>query len=66
MFVLKYQIYNYNRMAGKKWCEYCRINISYNKKDIQDHEQTRLHLQNKQRTIKFERIKKQQDEKQQR
>jgi len=44
-------------MAGKKWCEFCRINISYTKKDIEAHEATRLHLQNKQKQIKFERIK---------
>ena len=50
-------------MGGKKWCEYCRINLNYNKKEIQEHEQTRLHLQNKQRHIKHERIKIQQADK---
>ncbi len=44
-------------MAGKKWCEYCRINLPYSKKDIESHEATRTHLQNKQKAIKFERIK---------
>ena len=47
-------------MGGTKWCEYCRINLPYNKKDIQAHEETRMHLQNKQKAIKFERIKIQQ------
>lgn len=50
-------------MAGKKWCEYCRINLPYNKKDIQEHEETRLHLQNKQRAIKFQRMSIQREEK---
>ena len=49
-------------MGGKKWCEYCRININYNKKEIQEHEQTRMHLHNKQKTIKYDRIKIQQAE----
>ena len=40
--------------------------MPYNKKDIQEHEETRLHLQNKQKAIKFERIKIQQQDKQQR
>lgn len=53
-------------MPGKKWCEYCRINLPYNKKDIQEHEETRLHLRNKQKTIQFQRIKTQRAEKQQR
>jgi hypothetical protein len=44
-------------MAGKKWCEYCRINIGFSKKEIQEHEETRMHLQNKQKEIIFQRIK---------
>ena len=44
-------------MAGKKWCEYCRINLPYSKKDIENHEATRQHLQNKQKAIQIERIK---------
>jgi len=47
------QFYNSFEMPGKKWCEYCRINLSYNKKDIQEHEETRLHLRNKQKSIQF-------------
>lgn len=52
-------LYNYKRFAmpGKKWCEYCRINLPFEKKAIQDHESTRLHIQNKQRHITYERIK---------
>lgn len=50
-------------MGGKKWCEFCRINLPYDKKAIEDHEATRRHIQNKQKHIKYERIKIVRDEK---
>lgn len=53
-------------MGGKKWCEYCRINIDYNKKAIQEHEETRLHIQNKDKQIKFDRHKLRKEEKEKR
>jgi hypothetical protein len=53
-------------MAGKKWCEYCRLNLNYNKKDIQDHEATQTHIKNKANFVKFERIKFKMEEKQKR
>ena len=40
---------------SKKWCQYCRVNIDYNKEAIRRHEETRLHVQNKEREIKHQR-----------
>lgn len=47
----------------KKWCEYCRINLPFDKKAIQEHEATLRHTQNQKKAIKFQRIKIQQEQK---
>ena len=28
---------------SKKWCEYCRVNIDYNREAIRKHEESKLH-----------------------
>ena len=45
----------------KKWCEYCHINLPYDKKAIQEHEATNRHIQNQKKHIKYQRIKIQQE-----